>query len=231
MLVGGALTIAAIAVLAPRLRAGGERALLGQASDPHGPLAGLTAAALNRATGAVNRAALAAAAPRRGAHLLDVGFGGGGLIERALDDWPGVHVAGADPSHEMVARIAARRAADMADGRLRLARAGVDALPWPAASFDCVTAVFTMYFWPDPQAGLRHVARLLAPGGRLVVAVAPVAVQTRIGYGRAGFHVLPGPRVAELAELAGLSDVVLARGPHGVALVTARAGPAGHPSP
>ncbi len=88
-----------------------------------------------------------------------------------------------------------------------------------------------MYFWPDPLAGLRRVADLLAPGGRLVVAVAPLAVQTSLGYERAGFHVLPGPRVLALAERAGLVDAALTRGPHGVALVTARARPADHPSP
>ena len=61
-------------------------------------------------------------------------------------------------------------AAAVASSRLRVIESSVEALPFRSGYFDVVTAFETVYFWPDLVAGLRETARVLAPGGRLVVA-------------------------------------------------------------
>jgi ubiquinone/menaquinone biosynthesis C-methylase UbiE len=63
---------------------------------------------------------------------------------------------------------AARGAAT--DERLRFAAGTAERLPWPAASFDLVVSTTSFDHWADQRAGLAECARVLAPGGFLVLA-------------------------------------------------------------
>ena len=42
-------------------------------------------------------------------------------------------------------------------------------LPFEDDTFDLATAVETVYFWPDLQAGLKEIKRVLKPGGQLAI--------------------------------------------------------------
>jgi ubiquinone/menaquinone biosynthesis C-methylase UbiE len=54
-------------------------------------------------------------------------------------------------------------------GRVAWARAPAEALPFPAASFDAVTCLEALEFVPDAGAALAECARVLRPGGLLLV--------------------------------------------------------------
>ena len=62
-----------------------------------------------------------------------------------------------------------RFAAEIEAGRVEIAEASVEALPFAERSFHCAFTVHTIYFWPQPDEGLAEVARVLRPGGRLVL--------------------------------------------------------------
>ena len=98
-------------------------------------------------------------------------------------------------------------ALDVSERMVELARArGVDArvgdvqeLPFADASFDTVVAAWMLYHVPDLDRGLAEIARVLAPGGRLV-AVTNSELPSRGGaclrrreHGRSGF-LQPGQR-------------------------------------
>ncbi len=79
-----------------------------------------------------------------------------------IRDELGVEVVAQDISPRMVESTrAAGIAAEIGD---------VESLPYPDESFDCVVANWVLYHLPDLALGVREVARVLRPGGRLVAA-------------------------------------------------------------
>lgn len=108
------------------------------------------------------RVLVAAAAPRTGERVLDIGTGTGSaaLVAAAA----GAQVTAVDPSPRLldVARAAAQQQA--LDLTCRLGDAA--ALPVPDASIDCALSSFGIIFAPDPDAAVAELARVLAVDGR-----------------------------------------------------------------
>jgi len=112
------------------------------------------------------RRAAAASARPAGARALDVGAGTGDLALE-LRRQGAAYVVAADFSAEMLAAARAKTAV-CRDTRLALALADALHLPFPDATFDCVTNAFVLRNLADIPAGLAEMARVLTPGGRLV---------------------------------------------------------------
>jgi malonyl-CoA O-methyltransferase len=109
--------------------------------------------------------ALAAAAAPGARRLLDVGCGTGRLLADALAARPGLAAAGLDLAPGM---CAAARAAAPAAG---VAAGDAEALPFRAGAFDLVVSTSTFQWLPRLEPALAECARVLRPGGRLVVAL------------------------------------------------------------
>ena len=102
-------------------------------------------------------------APRQ---VLDVGCGTGYLLGQLAARSPQAEtLAGIDAAPAMIE--AARGAA--ADDRLGFVVGTAEQLPWPAATFDLVVSTTSFDHWADQRAGLAQCARVLAPGGCLVL--------------------------------------------------------------
>jgi len=107
----------------------------------------------------------ALAGPLARRRVLDVGTGDGAYaIEAALR---GARVVGADV--DAAALDGARRRARDRGVSIDVMPASFEALPLASGSFDVVLAVTVLCFVDDPRAAFREAARVLAPGGRLVV--------------------------------------------------------------
>lgn len=105
----------------------------------------------------------ASGSPRR---VLDVGCGTGYLLRRLARQWPRAsELAGTDPAPSMI------RAAEGSarDERLRFSAGTAERLPYPDNCFELVVSTTSFDHWSDQQAGLRECARVLVPGGRLVL--------------------------------------------------------------
>lgn len=110
------------------------------------------------------RAVLDAAASAPGRRLLDVGCGTGGAL--VLAEGEGWTVSGVDVAEPLLELARERLSPDAA-----LLVAEADVLPFSDASFDAVIGVNAFQFAEDPVRALREAARVLVPGGRLVVSL------------------------------------------------------------
>ena len=55
------------------------------------------------------------------------------------------------------------------DERMQFSIGAAERLPYPDSSFDLVVSTTSFDHWSDQQAGLRECARVLVPGGRLML--------------------------------------------------------------
>jgi len=100
--------------------------------------------------------------------VLDVCCGTGDLaFELARRIAPGGHVVGCDFSEQML-DLAREKAADRA-APVRFEWADALDLPYDESRFDAVTVGFGVRNFADREKGLREMARVLKPGGRLVI--------------------------------------------------------------
>jgi ubiquinone/menaquinone biosynthesis C-methylase UbiE len=102
-------------------------------------------------------------------HVLDIGTGHGRALAELAMQAPSGFVTGVDPSSLMAEIAVARNKALIRTGQLRVLVAGVEALPFTDSSFDRAMAVHVAYFWPNLGRALSEIARVLKPGGRLVL--------------------------------------------------------------
>jgi demethylmenaquinone methyltransferase/2-methoxy-6-polyprenyl-1,4-benzoquinol methylase len=100
---------------------------------------------------------------------LDVATGTADLAIALARATPSAEVLGIDPSRGMLAVGARKVRARRLDARITLAEGDAQALPHEDGSFDAVTIAFGIRNVPDRARALREMARVLKPGGRLVV--------------------------------------------------------------
>ncbi len=105
--------------------------------------------------------ALQILAPTAGEAVLDLGVGGGWLSARLIA--AGCDVTGVDPSPDVLVRARRR----MPAGRFLEGRG--EALPLADAAVHKAASVNTLYFWPGLDPPMAELARVLKPGGRLVL--------------------------------------------------------------
>ena len=112
-------------------------------------------------------AALALARAPWARHVLDVGCGTGYLLRQLGAHLPeAVELVGIDAAPGMIAVAEARAGGDR---RLRFAVGVAERLPLRDEVFDLVVSTTSFDHWADQQAGLHECARVLTPGGQLVL--------------------------------------------------------------
>ncbi|HEV2770538.1 MAG TPA: methyltransferase domain-containing protein [Solirubrobacteraceae bacterium] len=162
-----------------------------------------------RVTAEVAGALLDAAAVVHGARVLDVGCGTG--IVTAAAAARGARATGADVAEGMLAVARERHPG------LEFVVADAEALPFSAGAFEAVVAGLVVNHLPAPQRAVTEFARVLAPGGRVAVAVwdhperAPLFGELTAAVADTGVDVHatlpPGPdpyRYADDGEMRGL---------------------------
>ena len=104
-----------------------------------------------------------------GEHVLDVATGTGDVALEFCRRTTAARVVGLDPSAGMLEVARAKVAVDNRAALIQLIEGDALALPFPDQSFDVVTIAFGLRNLPDYARGVSEMARVLRPGGRLVV--------------------------------------------------------------
>ena len=164
---------------------------------------------LDRISRDMNRLALRQLAPAGEDSVLEIGFGGGALLGDILRATRGA-VAGVDVS--AVAIVRARRRFRRFGDRLDLFEASSEHLPLPDAAFDKAVSVNSLYFWPDMAAAFVELARIVRPGGILVLCFEPPEELRKWPGHVHGFRPWSAGQLAALAEAAGFSESALVEG-------------------
>lgn len=151
---------------------------------------------LDRISAPMNALVLAELDPQPGERVLEIGFGGGGLLAALLA--AGARPVGIDISSAMV-----RRARRRFGGSIELAEASVEALPLADSSVDRAASVNNVYFWPDPEAAGAELARVVRAGGRMAIAFEPPEELRKWPGHRHGFRLWDEGEVRALLAGAG----------------------------
>jgi ubiquinone/menaquinone biosynthesis C-methylase UbiE len=100
------------------------------------------------------------------ARILDIGCGTCRLAQRLADGRPQTRVFAVDLCESMI-RAAHHHV--IAHDRIHRAVADSEHLPFLTAAFDFVTCSNSFHHYPNQQAAVREMHRVLVPGGRLIL--------------------------------------------------------------
>lgn len=145
---------------------------------------------------------------RSGEAVLDVGCGTGVLAKEAYKR-VGVtgRVCGIDPGIKQIAR--ARSQAQRAHLPIDFQLGVIEQLAFPDRTFDVVFSTFMMHHLPDDlkRLGLAEIARVLKPGGRLVIADFKRSEKEQSQPAQLGAGSLGQQDLANLLKEAGFSQI------------------------
>jgi ubiquinone/menaquinone biosynthesis C-methylase UbiE len=105
-----------------------------------------------------------------GDDVLEVGYGPGGLVRLLAERTGAAHIYGVDPSRAMRDQASSHNRKAVRAGRVRLDVGTADRTGLPDASVDRVVSVRNVAIWPDLDAGIAGLHRVVRPGGTVVIA-------------------------------------------------------------
>jgi len=143
--------------------------LLSQCSKPKGWHGRITLRNMNRGHAELTAWGLKHLSVQSRDTILDVGCGGGATIARLAAMAPEGKIYGVDYSSESVAASRKENQERMIRGQVEIVLGSVSRLPFADRMFDLVTAVETHYFWPDLNADVREILRVLKTGGTFIL--------------------------------------------------------------
>ena len=142
--------------------------------------------------------------------MLDVGCGGGFTIRRLLKRSKDAKVYGIDISEESVAK-AKKVNAEVLDKQVFVTLGSAEKLPYEDGKFNLVTAVETVYFWPNLPNCLQEVRRVLKSGGKFAILVEVVDSDSKWTNVVEGMTAYSPEDLKKLLDEAGLTQTEIHR--------------------
>ena len=142
--------------------------------------------------------------------MLDIGCGGGATLKRLLKRSPEGMVYGIDISEESVVK-AKNVNKQLLNKQVFVLQGSADSLPWEDQKYDVVTAVETVYFWPNLPQCFQEVKRVLKPGGQFAIMLEVIEGDSIWTNVVEGMTVYSPEMLKDMLEQAGFGDVKVFR--------------------
>lgn len=101
--------------------------------------------------------------------VLDIGFGGGYLLDRIIPKVSRGLAAGLDASPVMVENCQARFREEILAGKVDIRWGRAESLPYSDGYFTKISSVNSIFYWSDVEQGISEIHRILESEGRLVL--------------------------------------------------------------
>lgn len=110
--------------------------------------------------------------------IVEIGCGGGVFMRRALKS--GCEALAIDHSPDMIANAGRLNRHAVNSARLKVVVGDATSLPTGNDVFDKAYCLNAFFFFPDPEASIAEMARVLKPGGRLALVTSPPEFEPQI---------------------------------------------------
>ena len=136
-------------------------------------------------------------------HVLDVGCGPGTAVRHAART--GARVTGIDPGQPMLNLAKAVTKVRPPTGAIEWVNAGCEDIPLPDSSVSVCWSLASVHHWPQLEAGIAEVARVLEPGG-LFIALEKKTPEGASGLASHGWTVQQAEAFAAMLPPFGFTD-------------------------
>ena len=140
-----------------------------------------------------------------GDHVLDIGCGTGKLISNLSNQVSDGFFEGVDYSATMVSKARRRNKKNIKFGKVKIIEGDFDQLSYKKKSFNKVSSVNTIYFWPQPEFMAQKISNILKPGGLFVVAFENIEQLEQRNLNKNIFHLYSANDVIDLLANSGFS--------------------------
>ena len=139
-------------------------------------------------------------------HVLEIGFGPGGLINKMAEITTRGVVEGIDFSPVMLKQASKVNKHHISAGRVRLHKGESAILPFDTESINKLCSINTIYFWNEPDTYFSEMYRVIKPGGMIVIGFRDDKQISNINLSEDVFNFYSQDEVVKLLSVAGFSS-------------------------
>lgn len=102
-------------------------------------------------------------------NILDIGCGSGKTVYKFAEKFNNSFIYGMDYSDKAVTVSMKRNKKFIEEGKVKIVKGSVEALPFSDDSFDYIFAIRTHYFWTDLKSSCMEIIKKMKLGGRFII--------------------------------------------------------------
>ena len=178
-----------------------------QLAHPSGVFGRFLMRFLNRENATMNDLTIEQLHLQQGDYLLEIGFGGGYLLDKVAASQIPYCIAGIDPSVDVVQIAKQKFKRQIEQGYIELKQASAESLPYGDRFFNKICTVNTIYFWSNPRSVLDECHRVLKPHGQLVICYNSPAFLAQTKLTQHGFIAYEVKELESLMQNSGFTDI------------------------